>query len=177
MHKSPVAGHIAYVLSRNDELRTAINKLPPTQQVAEIQKMEAQIAFDENGKDFSERVKLELNKEELADLKKALESNQAAAEVVVPFMRELHQDPNGPQVLKALAHNPELSRRLAGLSPALRLIELGRLSARLDKNEKPVRRAPEPIKPDIGGTTRSSIPLDKTDMADFKRRRAAGQIR
>lgn len=44
-----------------------------------------------------------------------------------------------------------------------------------EKPAKPVSKAPTPIKPLGSGSTKSSVPLDKMSMADYKKARAAGR--
>ena len=104
---------------------------------------------------------------------------------------------NGLQVAYFLANNLEITKEWMQMSPSKALAEAWKLSEKLAKSEteeeeeeteenyekpavkeeKPSRKAPEPIKPVGNGRTRSSVPLHEVqDMKEFKRRRAAGQI-
>lgn len=75
--------------------------------------------------------------------------------------------------LEAVAMAVKISERLAGVKSEEKADDDTEVSA---EPEKPARKAPAPIKPDIGGTTRSSVPLDKMSMNQYKKAREAGRI-
>lgn len=104
----------------------------------------------------------------------------------------------GPEVAYFLGSNPELCDELMKMSPMKAIAEAWKISEKLNESEaeaeeeeeaeekpsakakveeKPTRKAPEPIKPVGNGKTRSSVPLHQmTDMKEFKKARAAGRI-
>jgi hypothetical protein len=57
------------------------------------------------------------------------------------------------------------------------LEEESRQDSLAEKIGKVVSKAPSPIKPVNGGSTRSHVPLDELDMPAFKKARAAGRVR
>lgn len=108
------------------------------------------------------------------------------------------QLPDGHRVYRALASDLDNASRVLGLPPMAMAVELARMAigaapgagggvaavaqaapgvAQAAPGTPPpaVTRAPEPIRP-IGGTSRSGpVPLDKTSIADFIRRRDADE--
>jgi len=183
MHASPDANHIAYFLAKNSELRDAINTMPESQQVQEIRKIEQGISAVRNGgKDFAERVKSSLSKEELAEARQAIKTNPLGAQIVFSTMRELNALPNGPEVFKALMSDPATCQRLAQMNQQMAGIELGRISARLENGNghKPmptVSKAPAPIAP-LGGRNTSTVIPDagETDYQTYRKLRDAGKV-
>jgi hypothetical protein len=102
---------------------------------------------------------------------------------------------NGPEVAYFLGSNPELCEELMKMSPLKAIAEAWKISEKLGESEseeeeveeekpsakakveeKPARKAPEPIRPVGNGKTRSSVPLQEMSMADYKKARAAGRI-
>jgi hypothetical protein len=87
------------------------------------------------------------------------------------------------------ANHPEDLEALGEFTPAQVVKAVARLSDKLnppakeekkDEEEQPVKiqsKAPVPIKPVSGGSTKNSVPLDQADMAEYKKRRAAGERR
>lgn len=102
---------------------------------------------------------------------------------------------NGPEVAYFLGSNPELCDELMKMSPLKAIAEAWKISEKLGESEsdeeeeteeekpaakakveeKPARKAPEPIRPVGNGKTRSSVPLNEMSMADYKKARAAGR--
>jgi hypothetical protein len=102
---------------------------------------------------------------------------------------------NGPAVAYYLGTHRDLASKLMDMSEARAMAEVGRISATLgvavddepssapegnEEEEEPVHRAsppprkavsaaPAPIKPLGGGNTKSSVPLDQLDYADFRK--------
>jgi hypothetical protein len=173
------AGHISYLLVKNDELRTEFNKLPPERQVEEIRKIDRDIGDIHSGrKPFAQKVEAVFSPEEISEVVKAAQKNQLGERIVLTLVRELNELPNGPQVMKHLIMNPEASQRLAAMSQERASLELGRISERLEgRNGGFVSKSAPPIKPVSGGNTRSSVPMDEMDMASYIKARAAGRTR
>jgi hypothetical protein len=108
----------------------------------------------------------------------------------------IEEMPNGPEVAYFLGSNPELCEELMKMKPFKAIAEAWKISEKLGESdsgeeeeteeekptakakaeEKPARKAPEPIRPVGNGKTRSSIPLQEMSMADYKKARAAGRI-
>jgi hypothetical protein len=95
---------------------------------------------------------------------------------------------NGPEVAIYLAEHPEMAAELMEMSPLRATANVWKLSESLapeekeEKEEKPpvvekiVSKAPPPIKPVGGGSTKSSVPLGEMSMRDYKKARAAGRV-
>jgi hypothetical protein len=173
------AGHISYLLVKNDELRTEFNKLPPERQVEEIRKIDRDIGDIHSGrKPFAQKVEAVFSPEEISEVVKAAQKNQLGERIVLTLVRQLNELPNGPQVMKHLIMNPETSQRLAAMSQERASLELGRISERLEgRNGGFVSKSAPPIKPVSGGNTRSSVPMDEMEMDAYKKARAAGRVR
>lgn len=112
----------------------------------------------------------------------------------------VHTIKNGPEVAYFLGKNPEICEEMCAVHPLEAVAMAVKISEQLEKNsgeeaeteeeeepeekaekaaaeeEKPVRKAPAPIKPVSGGTTRSTIPLAKTDYQTYKKLRAQGRV-
>jgi hypothetical protein len=177
IQKSPQGAHIFYVLARDDKFRTAFNNLSIKEQVREISEMEQNIAYDEDGKEFSARVRSELSDEELGEMDKALKGNKTATEVIRLFQRDLNELPNPTEVYKRLVRDPKLSSQLAAMSYNRRAFELGRISQRLEDADSPRRQTAAPIKPVFGGSTMSSVPMEHMSLRQYKKAREGGRLR
>jgi hypothetical protein len=169
------AGHTAYLLAANDALRTEFNKLSSAQQVKEIRKIGTEIEAVESGrKPFADRVKSTFAENEMKEILQAIDTNKIGERVSDDLVRELNELPNGPETFRHLMLNPDVAQRIAGMpSRRAAVLELGRLSAKLDR--RPMSRAPTPIRPVSGGSSKSSVPLDQQDMSAYKKRRASGE--
>jgi len=167
--------HVAYLLAADNALRGELNKLPPAQQRQEVQKLHAEIEAVESGrKPFADKVKSTLAENEIKEVQKALKENPLGERVADTLVRELNALPNGPEVFRYLMLNGDVTKRLAEMrSRTDAVLELGRLSAKLDR--RPTSHAPIPIRPVSGGSSKTSVPLDETDMTEFKKRRRAGE--
>jgi len=167
--------HVAYILSADDALRGELNKLPPAQQKIEVQRLSMHVEAVESGRlPFVDKVKSSLAENEYQQLVKAIDSNKTGERVADELVRELYELPNGVEVFRHIMLTPDVAKHLEGMSRRAAVLELGRLSARLDR--RLVSKAPAPIRPVTGGINRSSVPLDQLDdMSEYKRRRAAGE--
>jgi hypothetical protein len=101
---------------------------------------------------------------------------------------------NGPEVAIFLAQNPELCGELMEMTPSRAIAEVWKISEKLEAagteekdeeeekpvakaaEEKPARKVPTPLRTVSGGSTRSTLPLDKTDYAAYKKLRAQGRV-
>ena len=101
--------------------------------------------------------------------------------------------PDGHRVYRELASDLDNASRVLSLSPMAMAVELARMAvsgatprdtagqgsdgAGASTPPVPVTRAPEPLRT-VGGTSRTApVPLDKTSMADFIRRRDSEERR
>lgn len=88
--------------------------------------------------------------------------------------------PNGPEVAYQLGKNPDLMEELMNMSIYEAIGKVWQLSSELSKSaddpepEKKEKKAiPTPIRAVSAGTTRTStVPIDKTSIAEYKRRTA-----
>jgi hypothetical protein len=181
MHSMEYGGHVAYLLATDDALRADLNRMPPAKQVQEIEKIGMHIEAVESGKKpFADKVLATFSRDEMSELLKGIKENKLAEDVGGELAKELFELPNGPQVFRYLVTNPDATKKIAGMSKRGAALELGRLSNELDRRYGPriQSRAPEPIKPVSGGSTRYSVPLDQVeDQQEYKRRRQAGEKR
>ncbi len=119
------------------------------------------------------------------------EDNRADIAASQAFQVALFETDNGEEILYYLGQNHEEMDKFAGLSPAKVAMRVGvlsdRVAALLDKDEKgeeveeeekPVekKKPVTPIRPIGGGSTKSSVPLDKMDMEAYKKARRAGRV-
>jgi hypothetical protein len=81
-----------------------------------------------------------------------------------------------PEIAKDLHRNPRAAQREIDYISRM-LEEESRQDSLAEKIGKVVSRAPAPIKPVNGGSTRSTVPLDQMDMKAFKKAREAGRVR
>lgn len=79
----------------------------------------------------------------------------------------------GPQLTYHLAKNPDVVKKLAGLSPVAQIREIGRLEAEVQKAPtKPVTKAPTPITPTRGSGgqfTKDESTMGAAEWAEFYR--------
>jgi hypothetical protein len=178
LHASDNAGHLAYLLANDDALRREFNKLSPERQVQEIRKIDREIRGIEGGqRPFADKMKAAFSEDEISEIVKAAKSNELGDRLGGELAKELHELPNGPEVFRHLIEDPELCKRIAGMSRSAASLELGRISGRLERNVRQTSNAPPPIRPVHGGSSRSSVPLDEMPMEDYKKARAAGRVR
>jgi hypothetical protein len=95
------------------------------------------------------------------------------------------EDDNSAEILYHYGSHPEEFEKLGELTPAQVVKAIARLSDKIvpakeekaeEKHEKPKSKAPTPIRPVSGGSSKSSVPLSETEtMAEYKKRRAAGE--
>lgn len=128
-----------------------------------------------------------------AELARKTETFYAEAQKVAGFDREVFDDlpltrpiaetlmesSIAPQLMAYMSANPEEVERIAGLSPARQMAELGRLEARLEANPQPVKRvssAPAPLNP-IKGKAAAAPTYDTTDPRAAKELSTAEWIR
>ncbi len=112
----------------------------------------------------------------------------------------IHSLKNGPDVAYFLGKNPEICEEMLSVHPLEAVAMAVKISESLENEqgqesdeekaererieaeeaakaaEKPARRAPAPIRPVSGGSSRSTIPLDKASFADYKKLRSQGRV-
>lgn len=77
----------------------------------------------------------------------------------------------GPQVLYHLAKNPDDAERIAALSPARQVAELGKLELKMPAVQRKTSAAPAPIKPVNGGRSASGGLSDNDSQAEYEAKR------
>jgi hypothetical protein len=130
-----------------------------------------------------ERVKAFAEKTE--DFHEALEGLDGLANATVEAI--ILQSDNGPELLYALAKDPEEAKRICSLGPVAAAMEMGLLKARLkpasdEKKPEPKKltKAPKPLEPvNAGGkgTVRKSIDDPDLSFQDYERIRREQQMR
>jgi hypothetical protein len=156
--------------------------------------------FDTHNRTISEaRAKYDDFNETVNDSVKTPWQSQSKADVMASqaFQVAMFESGMGGELLYYLGKHPDELAKLGGLSPARVQMAVGRIIDKLEaqqaseeeneeeqeippaKEEKPkiVSKAPAPIRPVGGSSTKSSVPLDKMSMADYEKARAAGRIR
>lgn len=90
---------------------------------------------------------------------------------VVEFIGEAE---TGPDVLYALANDPQLLAKLKTLSPVLAIRELTRLEGKATPKPKAVSKAPEPVKPIAGrNASAEDAPSERDSDEEWLRKREA----
>jgi len=148
----------------------------------------------------SRMIALQAENEEYKELMQ--QSIAVPAAIEGPITLEME---NGPEVAIFLAQNPDICRELTEMTPSRAVAEVWKISEKLSEagNEKTDeetdeekaererieaeeaekeaaaarKKAPAPIRPVSGGSTRSTIPLDKTDFQAYKKLREQGRVR
>jgi len=117
----------------------------------------------------------------------------------IAFQIAVFESGNGGEILYYLSKHRDELEKMRGLSPARVQMAVGRIADKLEaanedeppvneeeppeeppaKEEKPkiVSKAPAPIRPVGGSSTKSSVPLDKMSPADYNKAREAGRLR
>jgi hypothetical protein len=93
--------------------------------------------------------------------------------VVTPIMAEAMKESDlGPDVAYYLGKNPDEAERIAKLSPAAQVREIGKIEARLElKPAKQPSKAPPPIEPVGGGKGGSEPDLSRMSQAEYEAHR------
>jgi hypothetical protein len=131
--------------------------------------------------------KLEATKAELPDYEDMVASSNVAVNDTV--RDAILESDVGPRILYELASDDEMAEKLSTMSTASALKLIGKLEAKFEKTEEPVKaekktvaaksKAPEPIRPlrSTGGV--AEVSLDGNDMSyqQWKAARQAGKIR
>lgn len=107
-----------------------------------------------------------------------LKANPDAAErmdrsdVIVPDAASdaIKEMDDAPQILDAIAKDPTIAERLAGMSAKRQLLYLGELSATLKSKPPQVSTAPAPGKP-VGAKASPTVPIEELDYDAFVKRR------
>jgi hypothetical protein len=169
---------IAYRLAADNEALIDFNKLSSTRQIEEIRRADAERGKVARVQPFLDQIKQTFSPEEISEAVEAEKKNKIGADLAFSMTQELQELPNGPDVWRHIVKDTEISKRLNQMSPSQRTLELGRISAKLEGNRpRIVSKAPPPIHPVGGSSTKSSVPLDKADMKTYNAARDAGRIR
>jgi hypothetical protein len=80
--------------------------------------------------------------------------------------------PDGHKLIAALAENPEETQHILSLPPMRMAAALARFAATAKVPEKPISKAPPPIKP-IGGSAKASAPNDNEPIQEWMAKRRA----
>ena len=163
---------------------------------------EQRTAFEEQIKEArssynARMIALQAENEEYKELMSQSISVPAAIEGPITLEME-----NGPEVAIFLAQNPDVCKELTEMSASRAIAEVWKISEKLaagkteetdeekaqkeaaeaEEQEKAIKaaeirkRPPAPIKPVSGGSSRSTIPLDKTDYQAYKKLRSQGRV-
>jgi hypothetical protein len=88
--------------------------------------------------------------------------------ITVPMAHAITLAPHGTEVQYFLGKNTAEAERIAALEPALQLIEIGMLAAKLSTPKTPTRtQAPAPIKPLGGASTPATKSPDEMSMDEY----------
>ncbi len=175
----------------------ALTKWEVKQELKAERENEQKAAFQEQMKEASSAYNQRMIALEEADpeVKELMKQSIIIPKVIEgPMVFEME---NGPDVAVFLARNPEICEELMGMKPSRAVAEVWNISEKLaageteedeeqrerieaeeaakaDKESK--RKAPAPIRPVSGGSSRSTIPLDKASFADYKKLRSQGRV-
>jgi hypothetical protein len=120
---------------------------------------------------FQERLgKLVENRPELWEKANRIHIHPALLEVIKPA---LHEIDNGPELTAHLIENPAEVQKLHTMGPAAAIAYIGKISARLEAPKEKIRsKAEAPIQP-VGGTARSTVPIEDLPPREYQRLRNA----
>jgi len=131
--------------------------------------------------------KLEATKAELPDYEDMVASSNVAVNDTV--RDAILESDVGPRILYELASDDEMAEKLSTMSTASALKMIGKLEAKFEKTEEPVKaekktvaaksKAPEPIRPlrSTGGVAEVSLDGNDIPYQQWKAARQAGKIR
>jgi hypothetical protein len=120
---------------------------------------------------YQERLgKLVENRPELWEKASRINIHPALLEVIKPA---LHEIDNGPELTAHLIENPAEVQKLHTMGPAAAIAYIGKISARLEAPKEKIRsKAEAPIQP-VGGTARSTVPMEDLSPSEYIRLRNA----
>lgn len=90
--------------------------------------------------------------------------------ISAPMSQAILEAEDGPQIAYYLGQNPEVAERIAGLTPATAVYEIGKISAKLANPPKP---RPEPIRPLAARNTSGPKTPDEESMDEYGTRRSS----
>ncbi len=132
---------------------------------ADLNQLRAQLAVP-----FAERMKeLRAKASDIAEIDK-----QSNIPIPMAVQDALLALPGGPEATLYLVRHPEEAHKLRAIPDHLAVATVAQLAAKLDPASSfraPASRAPKPISPVGGSSTKSSIDLDQTDYQTFRRER------
>lgn len=120
---------------------------------------------------YQERLgKLVENRPELWEKASRINIHPALLEVIKPA---LHEIDNGAELTAHLIENPSEVQKLHTMGPAAAIAYIGKISARLEAPKEKIRsKAEAPIQP-VGGTARSTVPMEDLSPSEYIRLRNA----
>lgn len=140
--------------------------------------IEAQVAEGQRLAREAYQSRVEKTVEKHADYREVAES--PSVEVSIPMAHAILNSEDGPEIQYYLGKNPEEAKRIVALNPALQLVELGKIAAKLAAPAaptpaapaKPVSAAPKPIAPIVPtGNAPASSPEEESMDAYAARRK------
>lgn len=144
----------------------------------EFQQQEAKEAAEKQAKDVFDAYQKRCDdaREKYEDFDDVAWSDVEAPNVVLDVIR---QHENGPDLQYYLGSHKDFSRKLLAMSPAMALVEVGKLmdkfAAEAEGEPEPQAtrksNAPPPIKPIGGSATKSSIAADELPYQEYRRLR------
>jgi hypothetical protein len=124
---------------------------------------------------FEERIgKLTESRPELWEKSAGVHIHEALLNVIRPAIVELD---NGHEVTAHLIDNPTEVQKLHSMSPSAAIAYIGKISARLEAPKERIRsKAEAPIQP-VGGTARSTVPMEDLPPREYQRLRNAQEAK
>ena len=170
----PNSAHIQYLAAKFPELRDDVLQSPESVRrfsaALSQQHGELIVQATENHPEFKQRaaeVAQECGATE-GEIRKALRMS-----LPTHVGQAILSTDNPKQIALYIVRHPEVHQRLVSLPPERAFLEIGRVAAQLERGNghQPVSRAPAPIKPLGGNSTRSARGLDDPDIsqAEFRR--------
>lgn len=135
---------------------------------AEIERQARERQFEQVRGSYQERA--EAFAEDHPDYFDVVDADDAG--FTLPMTMAILETEDGPQVAYHLARNPAELKRLAGLTPARTVYEIGKLAAKLTSTEKPAPRLPDPVRP-LGGRSAAPLSDEEPSMEAYGERRLA----
>lgn len=151
--------------SYNAEQAFAKQEAKAKEAAEEVSRKEVFDAYNQRVREVSEKY------EDFAEVVGSADFKVPNSVVVTAYELE-----NGPDLAYHLAKNPEICDELMKMSPVRAAAYAAQIAASLESGApkpKPTSRAPKPIKPVAGGSTRSSVPLDQLDYQAYRKARDA----
>lgn len=161
--------HTAKVTAAAVRAETETATAKATEDTKRAEQEAAQTEFQaQQQKSFKE--KFDKAKEAIPDFEEVVMNDevpvsQAAAHAIMEL-------DNGPEVMYYLGKNPKEAERIAALTPGRQVVEIGRLSVRVEPKPE-LSKAPKPVTPIQSRNRASEVPLHEMSMDDYAEKRNA----